>query len=71
MNQPFNRYSTGFLEIISGTGEVKFGGDSLCTTSFEIRKAKGNFVEGKLEGEGVITFLDGSLLKGTFHKGEM
>jgi len=55
--------------MISGSGEVKFGGDSLCTTSFEIRKAKGNFVEGKLEGEGVITFLDGSLLKGTFHKG--
>ena len=54
---------------ISGTGEVKFAGDSLCTTSFEIRKARGNFVEGKLEGEGVITFLDGSLLKGTFHRG--
>ena len=48
---------------------MTFGSESLCSTSFGIQKASGKFDEGKLEGEGIITFTDGSLLKGTFKKG--
>jgi hypothetical protein len=60
-------YSNYLLYI--GFGEVTFAVDSLCSSSFDINKVRGLFEEGKLQGQGVVTFVDGSLMKGTFVKG--
>ena len=47
---------------------MEFLEESLCN-SFNIKKATGTFREGKLNGAGTITFMDGSYLLGSFREG--
>lgn len=56
-------------DLLSGVGTVTFSEDSLCSHSFGIRAASGEFVDGKLEGTGVIEYNDGSFMRASFRAG--
>ena len=55
-------------ENLSGFGSVEFQEDSLCQ-SLKIKKATGEFKDGKLTGECVISYIDGSFMKAAFKNG--
>ena len=56
-------------ENVRGRGWVEFLPESLCQKSFGVARAEGEFVDGKLDGEATITFVDDSFLVGNFRRG--
>ncbi len=60
---------SGEGESVRGRGWVDFARDSLCQKSFQVARAEGDFVDGKLEGEGTVTFVDDSFMRANFRAG--
>lgn len=55
---------------LEGFGTVEFMKESLCQ-SFFIKKVTGYFKDGKLDGEAIVEYLDGSFMKANFKSGVM